>query len=295
MRFIARALTAAFCLCLTNAAHSADSALNLEQARKLSTSQLAERLLGASGRMMRESQVSDGTGGFNGRPWLASVNFAASPVSAGFDGICEADTATVLFKMDDAYPSATTQVEVKTFYTGRVFMIVPALLDMPNSDKTWHALERACGKTGPVLTRWREPKRRGFFSGFVDDRGQLEAVDVHFAARALTSARRALPAASPQITCTVDPTTPNDPLCANASATLAGLDWSHLVVVSLSWCDDSRTTRCVKLEFDREAISSNVNQRTIVTLATDTGRIDPPTQSIGIRAISVAGETSVDD
>jgi len=74
---------------------------------------------------------------------------------------------------------------------------------------------------------------------------------------------------------------------------LASLDWSRLLVVSLSSCDDSRA-RCVKLEFDRDPALSDANRRLVVTVTTDTSQVDPPVAHIGIRAISLSGETFVE-
>jgi hypothetical protein len=291
----ARAIGIVAMLSLGGAVHAAADPLTLDQVQKMTTPKRAERLLGAAGGLMRESEVSDGTGPFNGRPSLSGVDFASLPRSAGFSGICEADIAMVTFEpVDKADRSATSPARVRDFFTDHRFKIIPALVDVPQSDKNWRALDHACRDAGPVLTRWHQPVHRGFFGGFIDGRGDLKAVDVSFAARALVAAQHALGGSGGmQVMCAEDRAEPAANLCAHASEAVTSLDWSRLLVVSLSSCEDTRA-RCVKLEFDRDSALSDADRRLVVTLTTDTNQIDPPAARIGIRDISLSGETLVE-
>jgi hypothetical protein len=268
--------------------------LSLDEARRMTADALTDRLLGPAGAQMREVEIYDGAGAFDGRSSLAEVAFASLPRSAGFAGVCEAGTINVVFENTSRERSVSTPSRVKTVYTSTRFAILPDYSPDTSGTEDWRGQERACKKLGPVLTRWDPPMRRGFFSGWADERRSLRAVDLHFAARALIAARGAVAQGKLTVACGGDASDPADELCRNASASFASLPWQAVVFVQLSWCDDSRATRCAEFHFARSGSDKFRDRRIAVRISTDTAKIDPPSKSISVSAVSMTGETLAD-
>lgn len=260
-----------------------------EEALTRPPQELARRLLGASGSLVKEVQrpVADNPGP------LSQLRFAGPPRSAGFPGLCEADTFLVALKpapvANGSPPNATV---VADLVAGKLFKIVGDPARRAGS-RDWRLLERRCAASGPVLSSLAPgAPREGFFGGNFNSH-RLEAADAHFAARALD---QAIKTASPAPVCKEDPAEPAAGFCVKPRAVLERLGPDQVKHVDVRTCPDVPATKCVEVTFDRgSARGTNEARHLAVSIATDAGVIDPPPAGTTIRRIEISASTVAED
>ena len=268
------------------AAVSAVQPLSLGQAKTMSTSALAVRVLGMSGVKMREVELPEGRGFFpeHGLTWL---RFASAPRSAGFPGLCEADEIYISFeptsseRMSDAAPMAVDHVS-----TWKSYRVVGPAGGAPGGwDLAYgRKLEKLCVSTVPVLGSGAGP---GYFSGTLAHSGELGAVHASFAARALENAQRFTGEAA----CTPDRAIDHDTLCLNVKEEIARLIPSSLASVQIDRCEDQPQAYCLALIFRRSTDKGHEDQAIELKIRTDAVVLDPPPSTITIRGLAIDAYT----
>ena len=253
--------------------------LTLDQARALSTGELARHLLGASGALAKESSVISGFPPFTAADRLYGVEFASAPRSAGFPGLCEADVYTVdLAPLENAAGSVVRRVQVQKRY--RVVGDLEPLPDMWN-DAYGSRLDALCAGAAPVLARGHR-----FFAGGVRQSSDFWPTHASFAARALAKARAWIG----PIGCT-DERKPDAPLCAKPATLLRPLDSSTLGYFAIDPCKDAPLTYCVSATFQPD--SHETHHAVTLTIATDTTVLSGPVAGFALRWVTVEGASFV--
>lgn len=224
------------------AAQAAPDTLTLVEARGLPPEALARRVLGASGSLVESAHVSAGMGMFANPYRLASIEFATAPRSAGFPGLCQADTFIVRFRPTDGeqgqdlkadLPSSVVALERTTRFRRVDAGPVPA---NGWNDAYGKAMDAACAKTGSVL---RADGSSPFFVSLAD--GQVDARG----AVASTSLSVLAGAAKPGIVPTCQTRLP-DP-CERQVADLARRAPDE---VRSAACETEPTRRCLEVRYD---------------------------------------------
>ena len=150
-----------------------------EQAMKLPLETLARQALGTSGVLFREVQRPYQFG----LPPVTSydLTFAAAPEETRYNGLCRADTVTIVYwSRDELHENIWDQpVVAKYWRQATLFRYLP--LDAPKAD---------CAHSGPVLrdrNRDWDGQNLGFGYGQAFGR-ELTELDAYFAGRALVKA-----------------------------------------------------------------------------------------------------------
>ena len=269
------------------------------EARTLPAEQLAERLLGAAGKLYPEvERPSAQAEGFFAAvyPQLQYLRFASKPRSAWFEGLCEVDTVYIELKGRDREPMATNSaVSVRSISTGRAFrFIARQAAGRQGSDVDRKREEERCGTSGPVFSE-AKPTGSVFFFGKNEYFSDLHAFHAAFAVRAMRAAQERSLAAPPiPLLCENDPAEPKTPLCSDAGATLRRLQPGDIAFVELGRCEDMATTYCPTLTFHREGSSALEQKTWRVRIATGADRVQPLPASLTIRSVSLSAHTIVE-
>lgn len=291
-RFV-RPVVAAALLCA--AVPSVAQMMTIGQARELPVRELARRVLGAAGALYAEVERPGAGAGRSypagGLVGLSFLSFAARPVSAGFEGLCEVAVASVSFRTirrateQDLDPPA----RVHRVHTNSLYRIVSD----PDRRGEWtdrysRQLDRECADQGPVF-RTNEGGGRRFFSGRAYERFDFLAVDASFAARALRQVIRRAASGDLQPVCTPNPAFADGELCGEPLRRLARLDLAELSRVELTNCSASAPNLCVRAIF-RLPGSGRFEWRELqVSIETNNAVVDPPPAQIEIRAVTLSG------
>jgi hypothetical protein len=267
---------------------------SFREARTQSAEMLAGRLLGASGRLVSEVRRPDAN-----QRYFSSLEFASAPRSAGFEGVCEADTFWV--SLGTSPRRTGPEIDRPTYVTGLsnnfLFRIVGTAEELASrgdpdtGDANWAKLKSACARAGPVLGGEQGRAADVFFFGGLADGREFRPVDAYFAARTLALALvRTRAGLKPG--CAGDPAEPSDDLCADPAAAVRGVDLGRLRYVGVESCKDRPGEKCVQALFDRGATIGWTQRRLVVEVATDARVTDPPPRELGIRSIRVTAETT---
>lgn len=269
------------------------------EARTLPAKELAERLLGAAGRLYPEVERprAQAEGMFAAQyPQLSSLRFASQPRFAGYDGLCEVDTISVeLEARDGERPATNSDVSVRSISTNSAFRLIgPQAAGHKGSEIDWKGEEERCRTSKPVFSE-ASPTGSVFFHGRNEYTSKLDAVHAIFALRAMHIAqKRSLEAPPMPVLCENDPAEPKTPLCSDAGATLRQLQLGDTAFAEVRRCEDMAATYCTTLTFHREG-SGALRQKTWrVDIATAADRIEPPPESLAIRSVTLRADTTVD-
>jgi hypothetical protein len=255
----------------------------LREARTQTAEELANRLLGASARLVSEvERPSDDPRYFD------HLEFASAPRSSGFEGVCEAETFWVGLRKRNGLERAQndTPTYVESLSTAKTFRIVAEPTDIASRrDPDWKTLERQCEEQRPVFA-----EERRFFTGMFKSR-ELKSVDAYFAARTVALAILAARDPSFRPECLPDTVSPTNDPCADPRATVARLDLSRLIVAAIEPCADLPETLCVDASFPMGETPAGDEQRVHVYIRTDSEKTDPPPDRIRLRDVSLAADT----
>ena len=269
------------------------------EARTLPPEQLAERLLGAAGKLYPEVErpSAQAEGFFAPQyPQLLYLRFASKPRFTGYEGLCEVDSIYIELEARDGEPAATnSDVGVRSISTTRAFRFVGSQsAGRQGSDVNRKREEERCRTSGPVFSD-AKPSGSVFFFGENEYYSGLEAVHAMFAVRAMHIAQvRSLAAPPIPVLCENDPAEPKTPLCSDAGATLRQLQTGDIAFAELRRCEDVATTYCTTLTFHREGSSALTQKTWRVRIATAADRVDRAPPSLMIRNVLLSAHTTVD-
>jgi hypothetical protein len=221
--------------------------LSLREAQTLPLPALLERALGATGTLYAEVLRPD-PAITRGRAF--DLYFASTPRSAGYPGLCTADTIAIAFGPAGNLP-ITTPAHVQTVYRGTVYRIVGDTAPRPGgfSDSDNRALAAQCAGAGPVLAR-RNMAAPRFFTAGSRNGGTSWAAHAYFGARTLAKASTG---ALPPAACEADWSEPADGLCDDQSALLRNLPMDRFLGLDIERCDPDARELCVTATFTRHA------------------------------------------
>jgi hypothetical protein len=266
--------------------------LTLEDALSLPPAALSERVLGEVGSLYPEVQRPnlDGVPGGVG----FSLEFASLPRSAGFPGLCEADTLTVYFwpSGDDRRRDQTMRVQ--SIYASTTYRIVGDTTPLPGnwSEDYGRRLAALCAHSGPVL--WTSVAGASHFvSGRYNGSNDFWAAHAYFAARALqkvtTGARSGALTAS---SCREDRGEPEAHFCADPRALLATLPLDRLTGFSIDPCEAGQPALCVTASFRREDDPST-HRLLSARIRTTLSEVNGPPPEFEVISVEVQGSTFV--
>jgi hypothetical protein len=274
----------------SNAFASESSGLTLQEALNLPAPILSDRVLGAAGELYPEVQRPY-FGGLPGRQGFA-LEFATAPRSAGFPGLCEADTISVYFGPAEASSNAQT-AHVRSLLTGKVYRIVgdTTPIDGGWNDNYGRTLAARCAASGPVFSV-RDTQLRRFFDGRYNSSNDFWAAHAYFGARALTKARSAAAAHTLSVTaCREDSLHRNDHICADPLTLLHNLPMELFLGFDIARCAPEDSKLCVEASFARDRDSDG---RVIaITIRTNLSEIIGPPPEFKIREVQIEASTAV--
>lgn len=219
--------------------------LSLREAQTLPARTVLERVLGATGGLYTEVQ-RPGPAITRGRAFV--IAFASAPRSAGYPGVCVADTLTVDFGPAADGP-ATSVGHVQSFNRNMLYRIVGDTAPPAGgwTDSYRRMLATRCAAAGPVLSR---PDRAapGFFGGYASVGGPFGADHAYFGARALVMASSG---ASPPAQCEDHGSGPAPRLCDDPSALLRNLPMERFLGFWIDRCEQDSLELCVAANFSR--------------------------------------------
>lgn len=238
-------IVAAAALSLATQAVSAEPrGLSLREAQTLPASTLRERVLGAVGILYSEIErpSRDIT---RGRSFV--IEFASTPRSAGYPGLCEADTIAVNFGPAADSP-ATSIAHVQSAYRGKVYRIVGDTAPHAGgwSDSYGRMLAAQCATAGSVLSQPGMARR--FFSGANYMGGDFWPAHAYFGARALAMASSS---AAPPLQCRDYDARPGDNVCDDPTALLRNPPMDRFLGFRIDRCESGASDLCVTADFSR--------------------------------------------
>jgi hypothetical protein len=266
------------------------SGLTLQEALNLPAPVLSDRVLGAAGELYPELQ----------RPYLGGVpggqgftlEFATAPRSAGFPGLCEADTISVYFGSAEASSNNPT-AHVRSLVTGKVYRIVGDTTPINGgwNDEYGRTLAARCTASGPVLSAGGAELRR-FFDGRYNSSNDFWAAHAYFGARALSKARGAAAAHTLSVTaCREDTSHPEDHICADPLTLLRNLPMELFLGFEIAGCARDHSKLCVEANFARDRDSDG---RVIaITIRTNLSEIIGPPPEFEVRDVQIEASTAV--
>jgi hypothetical protein len=269
------------------------------EARTLPAKQLADRLLGAAGKLYSEMErpSAQAEGMFAAQyPQLTSLRFASQPRSAGYEGLCEIDTIFIELEAREGEPPAmNSDVSVRSIRTNSAFRFIGSqAAGHKGAEVDWKREEERCRTSKPVFSE-ASPTGSVFFFGRNEYTSNLDAVHATFALRAMQIAQERSEAAPPiAVLCQNDPAERKTPLCSDAGATLRQLQPGDTAFAEVRRCEDVATTYCTTLTFHREGSSALQQKTWRVHIATAADRIEPPPPSLAIRSVLLSAHTIVD-
>lgn len=269
----------------------------VREARSAPVTTLAERALGAAGRLIREASRPLAEP-FPGQPFgLRMLEFATAPRASRSPGLCVADLVFISFSPapgaregDPDPPSVITGLS-----TGKAYRIVgdPSSSSAEWTDDDTRRLNALCeGSTGRVLWQPAE-SRTGFFNGSNGSGGFWET-HAAVAAQALhETSRRARSNAPLEIICAPDVGVQDDRLCANPRALLAAIDPQNLGYVQFDSCRFHREMRCINLSFPRWLDGLGSQRQIAISIETDQSESSRDIRVGEIVTIRIEGQTIV--
>jgi hypothetical protein len=260
-----------------------------KQAMTQSVEELAHRLFGASSSLVAEMERPSAEYGVR---YFDSLEFASAPRSAGFAGLCEADTFWVGLERARGRDTLDGPTKVTGLSTGKVFRIVGGPVDIAKRmDADWDSLRRQCARAGRVL--WTDADASGtdsFFGGRSEGR-DLRPADASFAARAMALAMTSSDAAAAPA-CSEDPAEPSGGFCADPRRVVRALHLDRVSYLMIEPCPDQPATKCIDVRFNRGGGRRWEERMMSVEIATDTLVIDPPPDTIAIRSVKIGAYTN---
>ena len=251
--------------------------------------ELARRVLGVTGARYREVRRPY-LGGLPGRVGF-NLRFATAPRSAGFPGLCQADTIDLYFSPPDSESSSGGGMRVHAVHTGALYRIVGDTAPLPGTgwnDEYGHTLDELCENAGPVFDDPNADGPQPHFFGV--NRGEVSVVEAYFAARALELAvEGAASGALRRVACQEDLTTPEEGNCANPRSTLTNLPLNLVYGVEIEPCAEAARSLCVSAGFLRSGQGPR-NRVLRVSIRTNAVRVENPLH--GLRVVSVGLENS---
>ena len=256
---------------------------SFREAHTQTAEQLANRLLGASARLVSEVERPP-----DNPRYFDHLEFASAPRSSGFESLCEADTFWVGLRTRNGPEGAEEErpTYVESLSTAKAFRIIAEPAEIASKGEVdWERLRRQCAEQSPVFGDGRR-----FFTGMFKSR-ELKSVDAYFVAR--TVALAILAARDPSFLpgCLRDPVSPTNDPCADPRVTVARLDLSRVIVASIEPCPDLPATLCVDASFPIGETPLGEEQRVQVYVRTDAERTDPPPERIRLRNVSLVADT----
>lgn len=254
---------------------------------KLPERELARVLLGAAGDLY-DNQVQRSIFGGHPPSRSATITLASKPRSAGFPGICEANTAWVTL-----WPITTDQsggseaaMRVHSLRTNQVFKIVGDASPLPDiwNEAYDRKLQSLCAKSDPVLPNW---DRIGSVAFFEAD----SAAHASFAARVLQKTLEAAKSNALVVdNCSEDA---GGNFCTEPSRLVAGLSPEGVGGFEIEPCIKDQLQLCVKAFFS--ASTGQQGERSVVTVrtVTDATDVDPPPEAIAIKSTTINKHTSM--
>ena len=238
-------IIAAAALGLTTPVSSAEPpGLSLREAQTLPEPLLAERVLGALGTLYSEIE-RPGPAIRRGRAFV--IQFASTPRSAGYPGLCEADTITVNFGPPADSPS-TAMAHVQSAYHGTTYRIVSDTAPPTGgwSDSYSRTLAAQCAAAGPALSQPGMARR--FFGGGNPVGSAFRAAHAYFGARTLAMASST---ASPPAQCHDDLARPGDNVCDDPAVLLRNPPMERFLGFRIDRCEPGAPDLCVTARFSR--------------------------------------------
>ena len=271
-----------------------------EEAMTLDVEELAYRLLGASASLVREVGLPDRQ---LDAPGFYFLEFAGAPDSAGFRGLCEADTIWVALEaMPGPEPESRRPTLVRVLVTGRLYKIVGEAGDLAatgivseaedltgSRDADWARLKQRCEQAGPVLWTDRDGHKTDAFFRMISVGEGDRPEDAFFAVRALALAM--VSEGSVPLSCREDDQEPSANFCGNARRALQALKLDKVQFLNIMACPDRPATKCVGAQFDRGGGESGPKRVVSVIIQTDAQLIDPPPDRIVIRSVKLYAST----
>jgi hypothetical protein len=275
---VAAALTLA-----TQAVSAEPRGLSLQDAQTLPASALRERVLGAVGALYTEIERPSPTI-TRGRAFV--LEFASAPRSAGYPGLCEADTIIVNFGPSADRP-ATSIANVQSAYRGTVYRIVGDTAPQAGgwTDADSRMLTEQCSAAGPVLSQPGRAQR--FFRGHYYA-GGFWSTHAYFGARVLAMASSS---ASPPVQCRDYIARPGDNVCDDPAALLRNPPMERFLGFRIDRCGPDATDLCVTADFSR---GSSPDSRSIaIRMRTSLSEPSYPPREFALREIRITASEAI--
>lgn len=271
-----------------------------QEAQTLPSSELADRMLGASAAPYSEvERPGEPSGMFAGfYPDLGWLRFATKPRWSGFYGLCVADTLSLsLDRVSNIeQPTRNSPVVVKGMSTGQAYRFIsPAEHGRRSSASEDSSQKQRCERAGPVFQPPGTPFRNRFFYGKNEYTDDLHAVHAYFAGWALETAQHALAEGrNVAVTCAEDPAEPKSRLCAEPSRLIRQLQLADISFVALERCKADPSTFCAEITFMRPRSSDSDQKIWRIGLTTDATSLEPLPKTLEVRRVSMEAWTVVE-
>ena len=232
-------------------------------AEKLTTEQLARRVLGLAGASMREAQVIT-SGPPVGSPYrLAAIAFTPGGRTSGWPGLCAATATTISFHpagQNDPSPDPDSLATAPDTHALWSLLAQATPTNTPDWTERYKAEVPLCAARGPVLT-----DDGSWFRATWADMRELLPNEMNFAAGLLRQLDRPSPQTGKAARCDGGGVEG----CPDASRALGRIDMLRPARVDLAPCSATNMRVCVTIEVERKGLAGIAGDYTQVMVETD--------------------------